>query len=324
MKSFGEKLREAREAKGLTCSQVAEKTRILVQIVEELEKEDFHRIAAPIYGRGFVRLYAQCVGLDPVELNREFMEIYEGHRAPIVKTRSVPSRSETPPPAPTPKITPQEIVPSQETTPSAEVTEPLPSAPEVSTVTTTAEEQIPEPISDELPPIVKGLDLFESQRNASATVETPISQKPASPSISPAPSSVYESPYISGSSYYHDEDRYSPAEKFKQGLSSVSRGIVSTVRTIPRSTWRIGILAIAAIVVISLIVVGISQLYKMTSGSDIGPIEDVNIAKVETPDVKPPAAKEQKKVEKKKPQPASTPIKGLKSTGHKIPTLYID
>ena len=88
--SFGETLRAAREAKGLTTSQIAAKTRMLVQIVEEMENEDFHRIADPIYGRGFVKLYAECVGLDPLPLVKEFMDIYEGRRAPIVRTRDVP------------------------------------------------------------------------------------------------------------------------------------------------------------------------------------------------------------------------------------------
>ena len=36
MSSFGETLRAAREAKGLSCSQVAAQTHMLVQIVEEM------------------------------------------------------------------------------------------------------------------------------------------------------------------------------------------------------------------------------------------------------------------------------------------------
>ena len=97
MSSFGETLRNAREAKGLTCSQVAAQTHMLVQIVEEMEREDFHRIPAPIYGRGFVRLFADCVGLDPIPLVREFMDIYEGRRAPTVSIREVPSAPIPPP-----------------------------------------------------------------------------------------------------------------------------------------------------------------------------------------------------------------------------------
>ncbi len=303
MKSFGEKLREAREAKGLTCSQVAEKTRILVQIVEDLEKEDFHRIAAPIYGRGFVRLYAEYVGLDPVELNREFMEIYEGHRAPIVKTRVVPAQHEPPPT-------------------HASTEEPAP------TVSTANE---PQPISDELPPIVRGLDLFETKSKpepeepAHEVIPKVDTAPEPSSSASPAISSIYESPYVSSNPYYGNEDKESPAEKFKRGFSSVSHGIVNTVQTIPRSTWRIGVLAVAAIVVIGFMVLGISQLYKMTSGSEVGPIVDVNVAKVETLEVKPTAKEQVKsKAEKKATKSVSTPIKGLKSTGHKIPALYID
>ena len=101
MSSFGETLRTAREAKGLTCSQVAAQTHMLVQIVEEMEREDFHRIPAPIYGRGFVRLFADCVGLDPVPLVREFMDIYEGRRAPTVSIREVPTTSVPPQVQPT-------------------------------------------------------------------------------------------------------------------------------------------------------------------------------------------------------------------------------
>ena len=73
MTGFGDKLRIAREQKGLTRSQLADITRILVQIIQGLEEEDFSRIVAPIYGRGFVKLYAEAVGLDPKECIDEFM-----------------------------------------------------------------------------------------------------------------------------------------------------------------------------------------------------------------------------------------------------------
>ena len=126
MSSFGETLRNAREAKGLTCSQVAAQTHMLVQIVEEMEREDFHCIPAPIYGRGFVRLFADCVGLDPVPLVREFMDIYEGRRAPAVSIREVPTAPIPPPVQPvwqnSPEATP---MPVQEPEPLP-VPEPVP------------------------------------------------------------------------------------------------------------------------------------------------------------------------------------------------------
>lgn len=52
--ALGKILKDAREAKGLSTTEVAEHTNMMVQIVQELENEDFHRIAAPIYGRGFL------------------------------------------------------------------------------------------------------------------------------------------------------------------------------------------------------------------------------------------------------------------------------
>jgi transcriptional regulator with XRE-family HTH domain len=89
--SLGETLRLAREEKGQTVSQVAEATRMMVQIVEDLEREDFRRIAAPIYGRGFIKLYAEHLGLDAEPLIREFMEIYTGSRPPqVVRRTEVP------------------------------------------------------------------------------------------------------------------------------------------------------------------------------------------------------------------------------------------
>ena len=97
MSSFGETLRNAREAKGLTCSQVASQTHMLVQIVEEMEREDFHRIPAPIYGRGFVKLYCEAVGLEAKPFIDEFMAIYNGTRDIGIKERPTP-----PPPAPEP------------------------------------------------------------------------------------------------------------------------------------------------------------------------------------------------------------------------------
>jgi len=84
---LGKTLRQAREAKGQTVSQVAEATRMMVQIVEDLEREDFRRIAAPIYGRGFIKLYAEYLDLDPEPLIQEFIEIYTGSRPPQIERR---------------------------------------------------------------------------------------------------------------------------------------------------------------------------------------------------------------------------------------------
>ncbi len=101
--AFGEILRNARVQKGLTPSDVAESTHMLVQVVEGLEQENFRRIAAPIYGRGFVKLYAELLGLDPEPLVSDFMTLYSGARAPAVLTKNVePPADLVPAPAPVP------------------------------------------------------------------------------------------------------------------------------------------------------------------------------------------------------------------------------
>lgn len=89
MIEFGETLKSAREAKGLSTSEVAEATNMLKAIVEDLEKEDFSRIVAPIYGRGFVKLYCETVGLDPAPMIEKFMDILSGKSDLKIKERPV-------------------------------------------------------------------------------------------------------------------------------------------------------------------------------------------------------------------------------------------
>ncbi len=94
MTEFGETLRNAREAKGLTIQQIAEATNMLPQQIEDLENENFSRIAAPIYGRGFVKLYCGAVGLDPKPLVAEFMDIFNGNKQPTIKFKKTVRNAE--------------------------------------------------------------------------------------------------------------------------------------------------------------------------------------------------------------------------------------
>ena len=89
MIEFGKTLRTAREARGYTIAQIAEMTRMLAAIVEDLENENFSHIAAPKYGRGFVKLYCEAVGLDPKPLIEEYMDIYNGNRDTGIRERPV-------------------------------------------------------------------------------------------------------------------------------------------------------------------------------------------------------------------------------------------
>jgi len=96
MSDFGQTLRAAREARGLTTKQIAEQTHMMVQTVEGLENEDFAKIVAPIYGRGFVKLYCEAVGLEPKPLVEAFMSLYNGAKSGSAKSKK--PRREPPPP----------------------------------------------------------------------------------------------------------------------------------------------------------------------------------------------------------------------------------
>ena len=100
MIEFGKTLRTAREAKGLTPGQIAERTHMMIQVVEGLENEDFSKIVAPIYGRGFVKLYCEAVGLEPKPLVDAFMEIYGGRGTSAAKSSPTPAAPPAPAPAP--------------------------------------------------------------------------------------------------------------------------------------------------------------------------------------------------------------------------------
>lgn len=71
--TLGEKLRSARQAQKMTTSEVATATRMKVQMVEALEEDDFTKMPAVIYAKGFIKLYAEHVGLDPHPLVEEYV-----------------------------------------------------------------------------------------------------------------------------------------------------------------------------------------------------------------------------------------------------------
>jgi len=64
----GERLRAAREQRGLGVEQVAESLRLDAGTVQALERGDYARIGAPVFVRGFLRRYAELVGESAGEI----------------------------------------------------------------------------------------------------------------------------------------------------------------------------------------------------------------------------------------------------------------
>jgi cytoskeleton protein RodZ len=65
---IGTRLRAAREARGLTTLQAAEKLHVDPRVIEALEAENFTALGATVYVRGHLRRYAELIGESPGEL----------------------------------------------------------------------------------------------------------------------------------------------------------------------------------------------------------------------------------------------------------------
>jgi cytoskeleton protein RodZ len=72
MPALGERFRAAREARGLSLSDVSEQIRIRSVYLAAIEEENWSAIGAPVYIRGFLRTYARFLGLDPEEVVADF------------------------------------------------------------------------------------------------------------------------------------------------------------------------------------------------------------------------------------------------------------
>ena len=124
--ALGETLRKAREARGMTVAQVADSTHLMARQIEALEREDFSGIVAAIYGKGFIKLFAECVGVDPSPLCDEFAEIYNGSRPPRIARRTAPQTTAQPRPVarPQPRPVPVAEPPRAESAPAAPASQP--------------------------------------------------------------------------------------------------------------------------------------------------------------------------------------------------------
>lgn len=77
MSGIGEQLRKAREAKGLSISDIEKATKIQSRYLEAIENNDFDKLPGDFYVRAFIRQYAQIVGLN----GKELLSQYQGEVA---------------------------------------------------------------------------------------------------------------------------------------------------------------------------------------------------------------------------------------------------
>ena len=64
---FGEELRRERLSREISLDEISAATKISSRILKALEESDLDRLPAPAFTRGFIRSYAQHIGIDPEE-----------------------------------------------------------------------------------------------------------------------------------------------------------------------------------------------------------------------------------------------------------------
>jgi len=101
--SVGERLRAAREEKGLSLEDLAAQTRIPRRHLEAIESAEWDRLPAPTYTIGFARSYASAVGLDRTEVADQL-------RGEMGRQRSMPTASEVFEPADPARTMPKGLV----------------------------------------------------------------------------------------------------------------------------------------------------------------------------------------------------------------------
>lgn len=74
MTTIGQRLKAAREDQRLTIDKVFEATRIRVQYLHALEEDDLSVMPSPVQARGYLRNYAEFLGLDVPKLLEEMRE----------------------------------------------------------------------------------------------------------------------------------------------------------------------------------------------------------------------------------------------------------
>lgn len=78
--TVGERLKAAREEKGLSLEDIAAQTRIPQRHLESIEIADWEKLPAPTYTVGFAKSYASAVGLDRTEIGDQLREEMGGQR----------------------------------------------------------------------------------------------------------------------------------------------------------------------------------------------------------------------------------------------------
>lgn len=85
---FGRYLQSCRKAKEISLSAVAQRTRITIACLQQIENEDLQQLPNPVFVKGFLRAYAEVVGADA----QEAISRYEASRTRHLQTEQMQSQ----------------------------------------------------------------------------------------------------------------------------------------------------------------------------------------------------------------------------------------
>lgn len=83
--TLGEKLRQAREERGFSISEVAEQTRISALYLECIENDDYRTLPGGIFNKGFVKSFAKVVGIDEQEALQDYTQLISTQGTPVAE-----------------------------------------------------------------------------------------------------------------------------------------------------------------------------------------------------------------------------------------------
>ncbi len=82
MPTIGEELKAAREAQGLSLTEIAEKTRISHTFLKALEEDDYSVIPGEVFVIGFLRTYSKELGLNVKDVMARYRELFPPKEVP--------------------------------------------------------------------------------------------------------------------------------------------------------------------------------------------------------------------------------------------------
>ena len=73
--TLGDKLRQAREERGISISEVSEQTRISSLYLDAIENDNYKPLPGGIFNKGFVKSYAKFIGFDEQEALQDYAQL---------------------------------------------------------------------------------------------------------------------------------------------------------------------------------------------------------------------------------------------------------